>query len=145
MQLHHISRLSRRTKKRIGRGGKRGSYSGRGVKGQKSRAGRKMRPAVRDLILRLPKKRGFANKPKSVAPAIFNLKDLLLKFKARSAGIAVVLDKKFLLTTGLLAKNYKGNVKILGEGDISVPIRVQGLRVSRSARMKIEKAGGSII
>jgi large subunit ribosomal protein L15 len=47
-----------RDKKRIGRGGKRGGYSGRGQKGQKSRAGRRIRPAERDIILRLPKLRG---------------------------------------------------------------------------------------
>jgi len=47
-----------RDKKRIARGGKRGTYSGRGHKGQKSRSGRNIRPAERDIILRLPKLRG---------------------------------------------------------------------------------------
>ncbi len=144
MQLHHISRLPRRTKKRIGRGGKRGSYSGRGVKGQKSRAGRKLRPAVRDLILRLPKKRGFANRPKSVGPTIFNLKDLSLKLKARSQKTPIALNKDFLIEAELLPKNFRGRVKILGEGDISVPVRVYGVQVSKGAKMKIEKAGGTV-
>lgn len=55
-----------KTKKRVGRGGKRGTYSGRGVKGQKSRAGRRIRPAVRDLIQQIPKLRGAKNKAAKV-------------------------------------------------------------------------------
>jgi large subunit ribosomal protein L15 len=60
VQLHQIKPESKRkTKKRVGRGGKRGTYCGRGLKGQKSRAGRKTRPALRDIIKRIPKKRGY--------------------------------------------------------------------------------------
>lgn len=63
MQLHTLQPLhALKDKKRIGRGGKRGTYSGRGQKGQRSRAGRKIRPALRDLIQRLPKLRGAGNK-----------------------------------------------------------------------------------
>jgi len=59
MQLHEVKPTTiNKSKKRIGRGGKRGTYSGRGIKGQKSRAGRKIRPAVRDLMQRTPKLRG---------------------------------------------------------------------------------------
>lgn len=55
-QLHTIQALHKlKKKKRIGRGGKRGTFSGRGTKGQKARAGRKIRPAIRDLIQSLPK------------------------------------------------------------------------------------------
>jgi len=65
MQLHQLQPANKnQKKKRIGRGGKRGTYSGRGVKGQKSRAGRHIRPAERDLIQRLPKLRGQKNKPR---------------------------------------------------------------------------------
>lgn len=65
MQLHELQPLhANKEEKRIGRGGKRGTTSGRGTKGQMSRAGRRVRPAQRDLIQRLPKLRGFANKPK---------------------------------------------------------------------------------
>lgn len=62
-----IHTLSSKTKdkKRVGRGGKRGTYSGKGQKGQKSRAGRNMRPGLRDLIIRIPKKKGYKNKPKT--------------------------------------------------------------------------------
>lgn len=62
MQLHEVRPITKnKSKKRIGRGGKRGTYSGRGMKGQKSRAGRKIRPAVRDLMQRTPKLRGAKN------------------------------------------------------------------------------------
>lgn len=65
MQLHELQpNHGYADRKRIGRGGKRGNTSGRGQKGQKSRAGRRIRPAERDLIQRLPKLRGVKNKPK---------------------------------------------------------------------------------
>ena len=51
MQLHTLKRKTKnKTKKIVGRGGKRGTYSGRGLKGQKARAGRKIRPEFRDLL-----------------------------------------------------------------------------------------------
>jgi len=62
MQLHELKPDHKnKTKKRIGRGGKRGTFSGKGVKGQKSRAGRKIRPGTRDLIQQIPKLRGARN------------------------------------------------------------------------------------
>lgn len=63
MQLHQIE-VKKKEKKRIGRGGKRGTYCGRGIKGQKSRAGAKIRPAIRDLIKKIPKIRGYRFKSK---------------------------------------------------------------------------------
>jgi len=60
MQLHQlIPTTKNKSKKRVGRGGKRGAYSGKGLKGQKSRAGRKLRPQLRDIVKRIPKKRGY--------------------------------------------------------------------------------------
>ncbi|MBI2010965.1 MAG: hypothetical protein HYS89_01915 [Candidatus Colwellbacteria bacterium] len=62
MQLHQIQPTHKTPRgKRIGRGGKRGTYSGRGIKGQRSRAGRRIKPATRELIQRLPKLRGAGN------------------------------------------------------------------------------------
>ncbi|KKP29686.1 MAG: hypothetical protein UR15_C0010G0005 [Parcubacteria group bacterium GW2011_GWA2_31_28] len=59
MQLHQIqTKNSLKKSKRIGRGGKRGTYSGKGIKGQKSRAGAKIRPEIRDFIKKLHKLRG---------------------------------------------------------------------------------------
>ncbi len=145
MQLHQLQVKSHKKAQRIGRGGKRGTTSGRGQKGQKSRAGHRIRPAERDLILRIPKRRGFRNKPKSSKPTIFNLDDLSLVLKvAGSGGKQILLDKDFLAQSGLLKANYPGDVKILGDGEITVPVAVEGIGVSKSAKEKIEKAGGTI-
>lgn len=60
MQLHKIKPENKLKKsKRVGRGGKRGNYSGKGIKGQKSRAGAKVRPEIRDMIKKIPKRRGY--------------------------------------------------------------------------------------
>ncbi|MFA4999502.1 MAG: hypothetical protein WC519_02120 [Parcubacteria group bacterium] len=59
MQLHELQGARyNKDKKRIARGGKRGKTAGRGQKGQKSRSGRHIRPAVRDFVQRTPKLRG---------------------------------------------------------------------------------------
>jgi len=142
MQLHHIQRnRGERRKKRIGRGGKRGSYSGRGIKGQKSRAGRRIRPADRDLLIRLPKQRGFSNRLKNPKPVVLNIKDLVnIAAKHEHATIDIEVLKKI----SLLPKSYRGTVKILAQGELKKPINIKGLLVSESAKMKIEKAGGTI-
>ncbi len=62
MQLHQLQAdHPGKGIKRVGRGGKRGTFSGRGTKGQHSRAGRRIRPAERDYIQHLPKLRGVGN------------------------------------------------------------------------------------
>src|SRR3989344_8354873 len=69
MQLHQLKKKNPNKKaKLVGRGGRRGKTSGRGTKGQRARAGRKLRPEIRDIIKKLPKKRGyrFASIRKSV-------------------------------------------------------------------------------
>ncbi|MDP3956627.1 MAG: 50S ribosomal protein L15 [bacterium] len=144
MQLHNLQKSKTKHKKRVGRGGKRGTTSGRGQKGQKSRSGHRIRPAERDLIIRIPKRRGFRNKPKSEKSVVFNLGDLSLFVKSHSDGSVASLDKHALIGAGLLPKRFRGDVKILGNGEINAPLRVEGLKVSKSARGKIEKAGGSV-
>lgn len=143
MKLHQLTKTRLRSKKRVGRGGKRGSYSGRGVKGQKSRAGRKMRPAERDLILHLPKLRGFRNKPKTNKPLILNLRALApLLF---DSGKEILHINKFSLEkAGFLPKGYRKDVKLLGDGEIKVPVVLEGINASKAATDKIKKAGGSI-
>ena len=157
MKLHQLSSIQKKSQ-RIGRGGKRGSYSGRGVKGQKSRAGRRIRPAERDLVIRLPKLRGFRNKPKSETTKVFSIgmistsfdpKNSLKKNSKKKESIQSV-DKQIVITSaslkaaGLLGKKFKGGIKILGTGEIAFPVSVKGISVSESARKKIEKAGGQI-
>lgn len=130
MQLHQLQSKHRsRKRKRIGRGGKRGTYSGRGIKGQKAHAGRKIRPAERDLIIRLPKLRGFKNRARKTKTVIVNVGNL---------------DKRFdkLVKLG----DNKIKVKILGAGEVNRAFDLKGKKwaVSQSARNKIKAAGGSI-
>ncbi len=143
MQLHQLETRIKRRRQRIGRGGKRGTTSGRGQKGQKSRSGHRMRPAQRDLILRLPKRRGFRNKPKSEAAAVVNLQSLESKMRSMKEKPSVI-DKNFLKKSGLVPGSHKGDVKILGVGDMGSAMEFRGLKVSLSAKSKIEKAGGKI-
>jgi len=157
MKLHQLSSIQKKSQ-RIGRGGKRGSYSGRGVKGQKSRAGRRIRPAERDLVIRLPKLRGFRNKPKTDISKVFSVGMISTSFDPKNTskknskkGESIQsVDKQIVITSaslkavGLLGKKFKGDIKILGTGEIAFPVSVKGISVSESARKKIEKAGGQI-
>lgn len=137
MQLHTLQpNHSQKAKKRIARGGKRGTYSGRGIKGQKSRAGRRIRPAERDLVIRLPKLRGFKNKSLEEKPRAINVG------KLATLGITEV-TLETLRQKGLISAREK-RVKILGEGELSSPLHVKGIAVSKSAKMKIERSGGSV-
>lgn len=134
MQLHHIKPIHKlKKRKRIARGGKRGGYSGRGIKGQKSRAGAGIRPAIRDVMMRLPKQRGRAKhsfKSLSVKPAILNLADINKLFKEGE----IVSPKTLNLS----------KVKILGDGEITKKLHFQNILFSKSAGEKIKKAGGTI-
>jgi len=139
MQLHQLQpKYKSKSKKRVGRGGKRGAYSGRGMKGQKSRAGRKIRPAERDLIQRLPKLRGFKFKAKPKA-AVINLGSLEKKIKGN------IINKQTLIEAGFVKKS-DNKIKILGQGEIKKAFNVNSkeLELSESAGKKIEAAGGTI-
>jgi len=142
MQLHQLqTRHKRKQKKRVGRGGKRGTYSGKGIKGQKSRAGRKFQPLIRQVIKRYPKKRGYRFNPPSQKPAIINVGVLNDKFKKNDS-----ISPKILLKRKLICK-IKGKipqVKILGKGKIEKPLIVKDCQISKSARKKIEEVGGHI-
>lgn len=134
MQFHHIKPNHKlKGRKRIARGGKRGGYSGRGIKGQKSRAGAGIRPTIRDLMMKLPKARGRAKhafKSLYEKPAIFNLADIDRRFKEGE----IVSPKTLNLP----------RVKILGKGEINKKLHFQNLLFSKSAGEKIKKVGGTI-
>jgi large subunit ribosomal protein L15 len=139
MQLNYLKpTYSKKNKKRVGRGGKRGTYSGRGQKGQRARAGRRLKPALRELIYRLPKLRGVKNKPLKPKPKIFQVGELEKIFNRE------LIDKKAFLESGLI-KNRSEVVKILGGGTVSKALTVKGLSLSKSAIKKIETAGGKVI
>ena len=143
MQLHQLKPIHKnKSKKRIGRGGKRGTFSGRGVKGQKSRAGARIRPDWRDLIKKIPKKRGAYFKPIKKKPAVVNLSDLQANFKDGET-----LSKKTLIEKGLVGR-IKGKVpavKILAKGELTRKLTVRNLLLSKSAEAKIKKAGGQVV
>jgi large subunit ribosomal protein L15 len=142
MQLHQLKPIHKRKKgKRIGRGGKRGNYSGRGIKGQKARAGRKLKPIIRELIKKYPKLRGYRQKSKELKMAILNLEILERKFQAGEK-----VNPEILIEKGIISK-IRGKipkVKILGDGEISKNLIIENCQVSKSAKEKIEKAGGKI-
>ena len=138
MQLHQLKPIhSSKDKKRIARGGKRGTTSGRGQKGQSSRAGAKIRPAERDLIIRIPKKRGFKNKPLGPKPVIIKLKDLEKEFESNQT-----INKKVLQEKGFI-RHIGQRVKIL-DGEIKKAFEFEGLEVSKKAIEKIKAAGGKV-
>lgn len=136
MQIHEIKpTFKKRSKKRIGRGGKRGTYSGKGLKGQRSRAGRKLKPEWKKDIGRLPKLRGAGNRPPDSKPRPVNLGLLAKKF-----GPDEVVNRRSLIEKGIIKKGE--SVKILSSGDLDKSIIIKGLPVSRKVVNKVKEAGG---
>ncbi|MDD5750556.1 MAG: uL15 family ribosomal protein [Candidatus Pacebacteria bacterium] len=142
MQIHEIQPTHKNKKsRRIGRGGKKGTYSGHGIKGQKSRAGRKMQPSIRELIKRYPKLRGYRYVRLNVSGACLNLDVLEKNFKSGDKITpAVLLEKKLVSRFG----SRMPVVKILGRGEIKKKLDVSGCEVSKGAKEKIEQAGGNV-
>ena len=135
MQLHQLKSTTKNKKrKRVGRGGKRGTYSGRGIKGQKARAGAKFRPAERDIIKKIPKLRGYKFKSFYKKPAIVNLDDVVRKFSDGD-----IISPASLLGAGLIVK-IKGRipeVKILGRGELKKKLTFKGVQFSKSVAGRI--------
>jgi len=133
---------ARKDRKRVGRGNGsgHGTYSGRGYKGQKARAGysakRGFEGGQLPLIKRLPKKRGFNNMFR-VEYSVVNL-DKLNLFEAGSE-----VTPEVLLAAGLV-KSPRHPVKILSNGEIKHPLSVKAHRFSAAAKAGIEAAGGSV-
>lgn len=147
MQVHDLKKSTlSRDAKRVGRGGKRGKTSGKGMKGQNARQGNSKRPEMRDIIKKIPKLRGqgiHGNRPRAIMKdyQAVNVAQLEAAFTKGS-----LVSPKTLLQAGL-AEKRKGKlpeVKILGQGDIAHAVSVVGCLVSDSAREKIEKSGGSV-
>ena len=138
MKLHELSpaKGSKHSKKRVGRGpgSGLGKTAGRGEKGQKSRTGYSRRPGFEGgqmpLVRRVPK-RGFTNIWK-VEYAVVNLSQL--------GEIEGDVTPEVLVERGLVRSGRK--IKVLGDGEIGKPLRVVADKFSKSAREKIEAAGG---
>lgn len=142
MQVHEL-RVGRKRRKRLGRGigSRRGTYSTRGVKGQKARAGARLRPGFEGgrtpLYARLPKRRGF----KSLAPKadVVTLGDLDVSFASGAVVTVSALKRR-----GLVGKRA-WKVKILANGTLTKSLVVTGVPASASARSAIEKVGGRVV
>jgi large subunit ribosomal protein L15 len=152
LNLHSLEPAQpRKDRKRIGRGmgsGK-GRYSGRGIKGQKSRSGSHKMPAGFEggqmpIDMRLPKLRGNTSAdampigPFRTSTQPVNLRDLEARF---DAGAEVTPDA--LVTVGLI-KNTKTDIKILGSGELTKKLSVTAHGFSKTAKEKIESAGGTV-
>ncbi len=140
VQINEI-KFKLKKKKRIGRGGKRGNYSGRGIKGQKARAGAKIRPALRDIILKFPKKRGVGNIKIEKKILEINL-DWINKFF--NDGELVTPER--ILNKIRIPKSYKNlKIKILGRGKLTKKVIFsQDFLFSKRALEKIKNQGGDI-
>ncbi|KKR07804.1 MAG: 50S ribosomal protein L15, large subunit ribosomal protein L15 [Candidatus Peregrinibacteria bacterium GW2011_GWE2_39_6] len=145
MQIHTITRSKglSKPKKRLGRGngsGK-GTYAGRGRKGQSARTGGKRRPGFSGgqttLMMRMPKLGGFKNHNR-VEYTVVNVDTLEKKFTANET-----VDKNSLLAKGLI-NSTKYPIKILGNGNLSIALTVKVDKISKIAGEKITQAKGKI-
>ena len=143
MKLNELSpaKGSRKVPKRLGRGVGTGTgkTAGRGTKGYNSRSGGGVRPGYEGgqmpLQRRLPK-RGFTN-IFSKKIAVINIRDLA-KFEKGS-----IVDEAALLQAGLI-KGKNDGIKLLGQGEIKYSLSIKVNQISKSAREKIEAAGGKV-
>ena len=141
MKLNELSKVTKRSKKRLGRGigsGK-GKTAGRGTKGQKARG---KIPATftgsMPLYKKLPLKRGLGNVKKSAKLKLINLSQLNV-FKPKT-----VIDLEQLIKAKIInEKDVKIGVKILGGGEVDRALIIK-LPISSSARERIEKMGGRV-
>ncbi len=141
MQIHQVKpTIKKKKKKLIGRGGKRGTYSGRGSKGQRAH-GVRIKPQIREVIKRLPKKRGYRFHSIQKRPVVINLRVLEKKFKEGGK-----ITPKILVESGVvgLVKGKIPEVKLLGSGNVTKKFLVAECQISGPAAEKIIKAGGSI-
>lgn len=140
MQAHQLKVKKQSTRKRIGRGGKKGTYSCRGMKGQKSRSGFSCRATFEggatSLVAKTKKLRGF--KSRNPKAQVVNLELLDRKFRNGDIVNPEILKKKKVISKLAIP------IKVLSEGEITKKLTLENLLVSKNAKKKIEKAGGSV-
>lgn len=141
LNLHSLSVNKRKKSRRVGRGNASGTgtYSGRGLKGQRSRSGGKGGLKLRGLKQMLkskPKMGGF----KSLTP---KLETVNLETLEKHFGAGELVDVKKLLAKKLV-KTQKNGLKILGNGKITKKLTVKANSFSESAKKAIIEAGGTI-
>lgn len=143
MQIHQLKTKKRKDKKQVGRGGKRGTYSGKGNKGQKARSGVSINPLFEggrsSLVERLKKVRGF--KSRNSKKTVIKLEALDKKFKNGD-----VISLETLIAAKVIDKKSSRNgVKILSTGAITKKLSIaKEILLSQTAKDAIIKAGGTI-
>lgn len=144
MKIHKLKSKpgSKFRKKEVGRGlgSGHGTYSTRGMKGQKARSGSSVRPGFEggqtSLLRRIPKSRGFKSIYKKAQ--ILNLEDLQKSFKNGDRITKELLEEKKVI------KSAGAKLKILGDGELTKKLTIEADSFSKSAKEKIEKVGGTI-
>ena len=142
LTLHNLQKSKGKIKrKRVGRGNSSGmgTYSTRGLKGQRSRSGGKsglISRSIKSYLLRIPKSKGFKSFKSNYE--IINIKDLQKHFNDGD-----VINARSLIKLGLI-KTIKNGVKILSVGNLKKKLIVEANSFSLQAKNKIEKAGGKI-
>lgn len=142
MQLHDILEKTTKRKKRVGRGGKRGKTSGRGTKGQKARAGRNIRPAIRDRIKKIPKKRGIKFNPPTPHRIEVQIGTLEKHFKEGEKVTPRTLKKKGLISIPTAESDVL--VKVLNRGTLTKRLILENIQASRGAAEQIFAHDGEI-
>ncbi len=144
LSLHNLQTKPgvNKAKKRVGRGNAsgRGTYSTRGLKGQKSRSGGKsglMPRSMKSYLLGIPKTRGFRSMASKMA--VLNLKDLQNQFNDGQ-----VVNLRSLIKKGLVESLANG-VKILSTGSLTKKLTVEAHAFSAAAKKHIEAAGGKVV
>lgn len=141
MQINQLQ-TKRKSKKRIARGGKRGAYCGQGMNGQNCRAGARKQPLIRQILKRYHKLRGYSFSITRAKPISINLTTIEKHFDEK-----MILSPLSLVKSKILGRidNKLPKVKILGTGELKKKLKVSGCLVSKTAKEKIEKAGGTVI
>ncbi len=145
MYIHDLKNAEgeKQSKKRLGRGigSGIGKTSGKGHKGQNARSGGGVRPGFEGgqmpLYRRLPA-RGFSNAKFKKVYSIVNVSSLNA-FEPNTE-----IDAVRLLETGILSKIEKDGIKILGNGELSVALKVKANKFTTTAKEKITAQGGSV-
>lgn len=142
-----------RTRKRVGRGIGSGSgkTSGRGSKGQHARntVRRGFEGGQTPLHRRLPRYRGFNNQKFATPVAILNVSELNVFEAGTEVTPELLLERGMIRSLEVLrddeggVRRIKGEVKILGNGEITVPLKVRVHRYSKTAQEKLVAAGGT--
>lgn len=96
-----------------------------------------MRPAMRDLIARIPKRRGFRNKPHTEKPVTISAKKIV-KFSGE-------ITPELLRKEGLVSKRHRGIIKIIGVAEFKKPVTLKGVKASAALKTLIERAGGAVV